>query len=420
MDGRLGHRDHRDDPDRGTRPRQLSGPGAQAHRGQAVTLARTIDILARLVAFESVSFAPNLPLLAEVAAELGRHGVEPVLLPDATGERANLVATIGPAADGGVVLSGHTDVVPVTGQGWHRPPFRLTQEGNRLYGRGTTDMKGFLACCLAMVPHWQALDLRRPIHLAFSYDEEPGSLGAPALAAWLAAQPFGIAAVLVGEPTGMAVVAGHKGGVEFTTTVTGVACHSADPRRGVSALTYALRFIDVIERLGAELEAAPVAGSPFDPPFSTLHVGTLRAGTARNIVPDTAVLDWELRLHPSDTAAPHSSRLDGVRRALEAEMCGHHPGCRIETRIMAEYPGLALDPAAPAVRLAQQLSGAGALDVVPFGTDAGCFQRAGLSTVVIGPGSIERAHRPDEFVETQELEACLGFLARLGAYQQAS
>ncbi len=382
-----------------------------------MTLEHTIELLDRLVAFESVSGRSNLDILGFVAAYLERHGIEARLLPDGSGEQANLFATVGPATDGGVALSGHTDVVPAEGQPWTLPPFQVTRQDSRLYGRGTADMKGFLACCLAMVPRWQALPLVRPIHLAFTHDEEPGSLGAPALGAFMAGLPFAIEAVVIGEPTDMMLVAGHKGGVELTTTVTGAACHSSDPRKGVSALAYAARFVAAIEALADRLEAAPVAGSPFDPPFSTLNVGTLVAGTARNVVAGEATFDWELRLHPGDDPDPHLAQLDGVRAELERKMRARDPAAAIRTRIAATYPGLAVDAASPAIALAKELTGANALAVVPFGTDAGCFQAAGLPTVVLGPGSIDQAHKPDEFVDAADLERCLALLERLGERQ---
>ena len=395
----------------------MPGLRPPAAGGRALTLERTLDLLERLVAFESVSLRPNLDLLGFVAAYLERHDVDAVLLPDSSGERANLFATIGPKVAGGIALSGHTDVVPALGQRWTVPPFRLTPLGSRLYGRGTTDMKGFLACALAMVPHWQARGLARPIHLAFTHDEEPGSLGAPGLAAWMAAQPFTIEAVLVGEPTAMRLVGGHKGGVELTTRITGYACHSSDPRKGLSALAYAARFMAEIDRLAQRLEAAPVAGSPFDPPFSTLNVGKLEAGTARNVVPGEATLDWELRLHPGDDAPSHLAHLDAVRAALEVEMQARAPEARIETTTTAAYPGLTLDPTSPAIALVRTLTGTNDLTVVPFGTDAGCFHRAGLPTAIIGPGHIDQAHKPDEFIETADLERCLAFLEKLGERQ---
>jgi acetylornithine deacetylase len=377
-------------------------------------LARTIELLEALVAFPSVSRAPNLEIVSFMAAYLQRHGVEAHLVYDDSGHRANLFATIGPEVEGGVVLAGHTDVVPTTGQDWALPPFELTTRDGLLYGRGTTDMKGFLASALAVAAEAAARPLARPLHLAVTYDEEPGSLGAPDLARFMTELAIRPEAVVVGEPTGLRPVAGHKGGLELTTRIEGFACHSSDPRKGVSALEHALRFIAEIERLGRELEAAAPADSPFDPPASTVNVGRLEAGTARNIVAGSAVFDWEVRLTPPDDAESvlaHVQRL--VDERLLPEMRAQFPDARIETEIEACYPGLEVEPDGTALALAQRLTGANGHEVVAFGTDAGCFQRAGLPTVVMGPGHIDQAHKPDEFVAMHELERGLVVLHRL-------
>jgi acetylornithine deacetylase len=377
-------------------------------------LARTLELLEALVALPSVSRTPNLEIIGFIAAYLQRHGVEAHLVYDDSGHRANLFATVGPDVAGGVVLAGHTDVVPTTGQDWALPPFELTARDGLLYGRGTTDMKGFLASALATLAEASARPLARPLHLAITYDEEPGSLGAPDLARFMTELAIRPEAVIVGEPTGLRPVAGHKGGLELTTRIEGFACHSSDPRKGVSALEHALRFIAEIERLGLELARSAPADSPFDPPASTVNVGRLEAGTARNIVAGSAAFDWEVRLTPPDDAKTIFARIERlVEERLLPEMRARFAGARIVTEVEAAYPGLEVVEDGSALALAPRLTGVNGHDVVAFGTDAGCFQRAGLPTVVLGPGHIDQAHKPDEYIAVGELERGLAVLHRL-------
>ncbi|PPB80854.1 acetylornithine deacetylase [Albidovulum inexpectatum] len=373
----------------------------------------TIAILADLVAFPTFPGQPNLDFVGHVCALLERAGVTYTLDHDESGQRANLFATIGPAVDGGVALSGHTDVVPVEGQAWTLPPFRLTRRRDRLHGRGAVDMKGFLACVLAMVPRMAALPLQRPIHLALSYDEEPGSLGAPGLARHILATGPVPAAVIVGEPTRMVPVAGHKGGIEFQTTFRGVAGHSSDPARGVSAIHHAAGFITFLQELAARMAAEAPADSPFRPPCNTINVGTIHGGAGRSIIAEDCTLDWELRLTPPDDGAWALSRITAWLDATRARMRARDPRAGIETLTVSHYPGLAVAPDSPAARLVAELTGMTPRATVPFGTDAGCFQRAGLSAIVMGPGDIAEAHRPDEFIEIDQIAACLAFLDRL-------
>ena len=377
-------------------------------------LRRTLELLEALVGFRSVSRAPNLDIVSFIAAYLQRHGVEAHLVYDDSGQRANLFATVGPDVAGGVVLAGHTDVVPVGGQEWAMPPFEVSARDGLLYGRGTTDMKGFVALALALAADAAERPLARPLHLALTYDEEPGSLGAPDLARFMTELAIQPEAVIVGEPTGLRPVAGHKGGLELTTRIEGFACHSSDPRKGVSALAHAMRFIAEIERLGRELAASAPADSPFDPPASTVNVGLLEAGTARNVVAGSARFDWEVRLTPPDDAEAIYARVQRlVDERLLPEMRAHFADARIETEVEAAYPGLDVVADGTALALAQRLTGANGHDVVAFGTDAGCFQRAGLPTVVLGPGHIDQAHKPDEFIAVAELERGLAVFSHL-------
>ncbi|MDX1779852.1 MAG: acetylornithine deacetylase [Thalassovita sp.] len=376
-------------------------------------LDNTLGILDDLIRFPSLSGRSNLDITDYIRSYLKDHGVYADLGSDDSGLRHNLFATIGPAVDGGVALSGHTDVVPIDGQAWARPAFELTREGARVYGRGSVDMKGFLACALAIVPELVAAPLKRPVHLAFSYDEEPGSIGAPGLARQIVAAGMKPAAVIVGEPTAMKVVAGHKGGFERTTRFTGVAGHSSDPARGISAIHYAARFITFLEGLGREFAAAPLPDSPFQPPFNTVNVGTVHGGAGRSILAEDCSLDWELRVTPPDDGIAAMGRIEAYLSELQTEMQDRFPQAAIVTETVSNYPGLRFDPGSSALSVVRQLSGENGFSAAPFGTDAGCFDREGLPSVVFGPGSIDQAHIPDEYIEIAQIEACLDFLHKL-------
>ena len=377
-------------------------------------LDRTIDLLAELVGFETVSAASNLKLIDFVVAYLGRFGVTVQLSSDDRGEKANLFATIGPEIDGGIVLSGHTDVVPVAGQDWKTPPFEMTRRNGYLFGRGTADMKGFIACALAAVPDFVSSELERPLHLAFTFDEEIGSCGAPILLDRLKEQPFTPAIAIVGEPTEMQIVSGHKGGFEMTTTIRGLEAHASDPRKGVNAIEYAARYIDFLRRVARELEKDADAQSPYDPPYSTISVGTIEGGVARNIIAGNCTFDWELRPLPGVDGEAVIERVRRfAARNLLPEMRRHCPSAEIDTEIFAALPGLDQGRNMEAIDLIRHLTGLNSDRVVSFGSDAGHFQNSEMSTVLFGPGSIEQAHKPDEFIAISQLEACLGFLDRL-------
>jgi acetylornithine deacetylase len=371
-------------------------------------------LLERLVAIDTTSATTNLPLLAVVEEVLDAHDIPHERVPDPTGTKANLLARIGPEVAGGVVVSGHTDCVPVEGQPWTRDPFTLHEQDGRLHGRGTTDMKGFLAVLLAAVPRFVAADLRRPLLLALTYDEEIGTVGAPAAVERLLATQPRPSAVLIGEPTGMQVVSGHKGIRAFTTVVEGLDGHSSQPQRAANAIAAAARIATHLDDLAAERLAT--AGDPrFDPPATTVNLATVRGGQAINIVPRRCELTWEYRPVPADDSFAIRDEVDRFARqeVLPRLRAGTGVG-RIETRTDAVARALAIEPDGPAERLARALTGDdGPVRTVPFGTDGGHFQAAGLSTVVVGPGRIEQAHTPDEWIEVAQLEACTAFLDRL-------
>jgi len=377
----------------------------------------SIAMIEALVGFDTVSSRSNLALIAFVEDYLAGHGVTALLSGDDLGAKANLFASLGPDEAGGVVLSGHTDVVPVEDQDWSSDPFTLARRDGRLYGRGTADMKSFIAVALALVPEMRAAELKRPIHLALSYDEEIGCLGVPRLIAELGRALPRPAIAIVGEPTGMRLVTGHKGGAAFRTTVTGKEAHSSQPQRAANAVMAAARLIGEIERMAAEKRAAAEPNSPFEPPYTSFNVGMIQGGTATNIVPRSCSFAWELRPLPGDDAEAIVERFarfaeEEVLPALRASA----PEAAIVTEARPRVRPLAPEVDSPAEALVRTLIGANRAHVVSFGTEAGLFQEAGLSTVVCGPGSIDQAHRPDEFIEIAQVEACEAMIRRLIAW----
>ncbi|MBS9719569.1 acetylornithine deacetylase [Tianweitania sp. BSSL-BM11] len=376
-------------------------------------MSDTEAILAQLVGFASVSDESNLEVIAFVEDYLNSHGVGSHRVPSPDGQKANLFATIGPKQAGGVVLSAHTDVVPATGQAWTSDPFVLTRRGDRLYGRGTTDMKSFAAIALGMVPEMLAADLKRPIHIALSYDEEVGCLGAPLMIAQMVETLPSPAAVIVGEPTGMKVVTGHKGVLKMTSRVRGKAVHSSVVHQGVSAVTYAARLaVWLDERMRRNRESG-VSDARFDPPYTTLHSGVLHGGTAFNITAADCLLVSDIRTLPTESAADYLAEFTAYAQALTAEMQGIDPAAGIEISVECDVPGCRKESNGMAEALARKITGDNGDHVVAYGTEAGQFQDAGLSTVVCGPGNMDQGHGPDEFIEIAQLRAGEDFQRRL-------
>ena len=382
--------------------------------------ATSLDLLERLVAFPTVSRDSNLALICFIRDYLAGHGVASELFLNAEGTKANLFATLGPSDRGGVVLSGHTDVVPVDGQAWTRDPFRLSESEGRLYGRGTADMKGFIASVLAAVPAFLAQPLRLPVHLAFSYDEEVGCLGVRSLLDALAQRPNRPRLCLIGEPTELRPVLGHKGKLAMRCQVHGAACHSAYAPQGVNAIEYAARLIGHLGEIGEEL-ARPEHHDPrFDPPYSTVQTGLIEGGRALNIVPAECRFDFEVRALPGFDAQQVATRLDRYAQAeLVPRMQAVQPGTGIRFEPLGSYPGLATDAASEAAELVALISGSRDFGTVAFGTEGGLFHEAGIPTVVCGPGSMDQGHKPDEFVTLAQLEACDAMLLRLAEYLRA-
>ncbi len=375
----------------------------------------TKALLADLIAHPTVSADSNIALIEHLAHALENAGAEVEIWHDDTGAKANLFATLGPKRDGGIVLSGHSDVVPVTDQDWSSDPFEMEERDGRLYGRGTCDMKGFIAAAVAMAPRYAALNPQRPIHFAFTYDEEVGCFGAQALARTLQEKGIKPAVAIIGEPTSMRVIEGHKGCYEYTTHITGLEGHGSGPDRGVNAVEYAVRYVGKLLELKSDLRSRAPEGSRFEPPWTTINTGSLMGGVAHNVIPGKARIEWEMRpVQRSDADFVKDELHRFCTRDLIPAMQAVHPTAGIETEIIGEVDGLEPMAENEARDLVMELTGANGADLVPFGTEAGIFQGLGMSVVVCGPGSIEQAHKPDEFVAIDQLEQCLAMLERLG------
>jgi acetylornithine deacetylase len=375
-------------------------------------MTQSIDILGRLIAFDTTSRLSNLALIDHAEAHLKAQGARCRRSYNADGSKANLFATIGPERDGGYVLSGHTDVVPVDGQDWSSDPFRADIRDGRLYGRGAADMKGFLGAALALAEDIAKAGVKRPIHFALSYDEEVGCAGVSGLIDDLKRAGIRPALAIVGEPTLMKVVGAHKGGTGVRTTCRGREAHSSAPNKGASAVMMAGEFIAALGALGEELKQA--SDPRFDPPYSTLQANVVAGGTAINILARECSIVWECRTLPGRDGAEVVRRADRFAQdRIVPKYAAAAPGAAIESAVTSSYPGLALDPDSPAVAMARALTGANDVETVSYGTEAGLFQQAGIPAVICGPGSIEQAHKPDEFVELSQIAACEAFLRKL-------
>ncbi len=383
-------------------------------------LATTKAILRQLIAFPTISADSNLDAVGYIAEQLRAAGARVEVLRNAAGTKANIWATLGPDVDGGLVLSGHVDVVPVTDQPWTHDPFDMVERDGALFGRGACDMKGFIAACLAMAPALAQHCRTRPIHFAFTHDEEVGCLGALDLVEVLKSRPTGPALAIIGEPTQMQVVEGHKGVCEYTTRFTGSEGHGSSPEAGVNAVEYAARLITHLTALRAELKARAPQDSPFTPPETTINIGALHGGIAHNVIPGAATLEWEMRpINDEDMAFVKTSVARYCEEELLPAMQATFSGAGIETEVIGEVVGLLPMAANDARDLCQHLTGNNGAHCVPFGTEAGLFQQLGIQAVLCGPGSIEQAHKPDEFVTLDQLAQCLDMLAKLGAAHAA-
>ncbi len=371
-----------------------------------------IDTVRDLIGFDTTSRDSNLKLIDYAQGLLERSGARCRRTSDASGQKANLFATFGPDGDGGYVLSGHTDVVPVDGQEWSSDPFKPEVRGGRLYGRGACDMKGFVGTALALAPDIAKAKLERPIHFALSYDEEVGCIGVTTLLDDLKAQNLKPALAIIGEPTLMKIVGAHKGGAKLVTRCRGHEAHSSGPEKGANAVMMAGEFVALLDSVWDELRAD--ADPRFDPPHSTIQATVIHGGTAVNILAREAEVTWEYRCLPDRDP---ERIIERVEERASAEILPKYrrraAQAALQTVLHARYPGLSMDEESPAVRLARELTGANQIEAVAYGTEAGHFQSYGIPAVICGPGSIEQAHRPDEFCALSELEACENFLRKV-------
>jgi acetylornithine deacetylase len=373
-----------------------------------------LEMLARLVAFDTDSDKSNLALIDFVADYLDAWGVDCVRISNASGDKASLIATIGPRIDGGIVLSGHTDTVPVTGQTWTSDPFALRVAEGRAHGRGTVDMKGFCATALALVPELIAADLASPVHILLSYDEETTCLGVVDAIARFGVDLPRPRAVIVGEPTELQVADAHKSVSIFTTRVHGFEAHSSKPYLGANAVTSAAELVCELNRIGDELMLLGDPSGRFDPGYSTVGVGTINGGTARNILAKECIINWEIRGLPGFDQQPVRERFARFSATVEKERLNRFgPFGRIETVVDVDVPDLAPEPGSEAELIALRAAGRNQTISVPYGTEAGQFRAAAIPVVVCGPGSIDQAHQPDEYITLEQLAAGEGFLRRV-------
>ena len=377
------------------------------------------QLLEKLVAFDTTSRESNLALIDFVWRYLNDLGVSGELIHNAERSKANLYARLGPAGDGGVMLSGHSDVVPVEGQNWSVPPFTLTERDGKLYGRGTADMKGYIACMLAAVPHFLAQPLKQPLHLAISYDEEVGCLGVRTLLEALSQRPEKPSICLIGEPTELQPVLGHKGKLGVRCEVKGAACHSAYAPQGVNAIEYAAQLVHQLTAIGERLAQTAQHDTRFDPPFTTVQTGIIRGGTVLNIVPAECVFDFEVRTLPQHDAQAVAAEIETF---AQSELVPRMQAVAVDSAIrfypISGYPGLLTDAQSDAARLIAYLTQSSDFSTVAFGTEGGLFHQAGIPSVICGPGSMAQGHKPDEFISIAQLDACDAMLQRLAAWMR--
>ncbi len=373
------------------------------------------EILDRLVSFPTVSRESNLEIVDWIEAYLAGFGVTAHRIYNAEGTKANIYANVGPEVEGGVILSGHTDVVPIDGQAWDTDPFTVVEKDGRLYGRGTCDMKGFDALALAAVPLALERGVKRPLQIALSYDEEVGCIGAPSMIEEMARRMPRAAGAIIGEPSMMKVVTGHKGGYAMKTHVRGFEVHSSQPQNGVSAVMEAAKLIDWANQVNAEnMTAAPGAmAAMFEPPYTTAHVGTVHGGTAENITAKDCRFIMGFRVVPGDDPEVWKARYMEKVREVETAMKAVAPSAFISVEPSFGVPGLVPEADGAAEAIARRLTGDNAQNVVSYGTEAGQFQRGGFSAVICGPGSIDQAHQQNEFIEISQFDAGWTFMEKL-------
>lgn len=372
------------------------------------------ELLRTLIGFNTVSAFSNKALIDFIQDYLQGFGISCNIAPNEEGTKADLITTIGPMTEGGIVLSGHTDVVPVEGQDWHSDPFEMMEKDGKYYGRGACDMKGFIAVALSLVPVFQARTLKVPIHLVFSYDEEIGCLGAPALIARMCKDIPAPQAAIIGEPTSMKLVNAHKGVAIFETTVTGLPGHSSQTHMGVNAISYAAECIRHLGDIAEELKSSGATDERFEPPHSTISLGTINGGSAVNIIAEQCKFIWDCRSISGKDSLSALRQFDAYcAETLIPKMRKIAADADIQTITQVSAPPLVASDDNAAEALVRQLTGQNRSGVVAFAAEAGLFQEAGIPAVICGPGSIDQAHRPDEYVEISQLKECEDFLIKL-------
>ena len=371
-----------------------------------MTEKNAIDILKSLVGFDTTSSKSNLDLIEFIESYLNKHKIKSTLIYDSSGKKANLYATIGSGSEGGIMLSGHTDIVPITGQAWTDDPFHLTQKENKLYGRGTADMKGFLALILSRVPKMISANLSKPIHLAFSYDEEVGCVGVHRLLDFINSNSIKPVFCIVGEPTSMEVVTGHKGKCGYQVVVKGLACHSGQAPFGVNAVNYAAKLISHIIEISKEKSIKGPFDYDYEVPYTTLHTGAISGGTILNIVPDSCQFEFEIRHLIEDNPKELINKIKlYAKEHLVPDMHKVSSKTDIHFKEKVTYPGLSIDENSEPVKYVKKLLNNKQHKKVIFGTEGGLFQeKLNLPTVVCGPGSIDQAHKADEYISIDQLE----------------
>ena len=376
-----------------------------------------LKILSELIKFQTVSGTSNLALIEYCEKRLNKVGASSFRTSDEAKKRFNLFSTVNgkeKVNGGGIILSGHTDVVPASAKKWGSDPFVSTEKNSKVYGRGTCDMKGFIACSLALAPYFASQNLKKPIHFSFTYDEETACQGAPVMIKELKKRNLNCSVCIVGEPTNMKAVQAHKGCYEYSTYFTGLAGHGSAPDKGVNAVEYATRFVNKLLELREELKRREPKNSVFTPPYTTLGIGRIKGGLARNVIADQCVVDWELRpVVPEDGEFVNKTMDAYIKNVLLPKMKKVYSKADIKKETIGEIIGFNKEEESEAINLVCNLTGDNSQEVVSFGTEAGLFQEVGISTVVCGPGSVEQAHTIDEYVSFDQLKKCLKMLVDL-------
>ena len=377
----------------------------------------TLKILSDLIKFQTVSGTSNIELIEYCENKLEVLGANSFKTFDNKKLRANLFSTINAKQKlngDGIILSGHTDVVPASAKDWASNPYVASERDNKVFGRGSCDMKGFIACTLALAPYFASENLKKPIHFSYTYDEETACQGAPVMLKELKRRQINCSVCIVGEPTNMKAIQAHKGCYEYSTHFSGLAGHSSAPDKGVNAVEYATKFVNKLMELRQTLKKREPKNSIFSPPYTTLQIGRIKGGIARNVIADQCTVDWELRPVVFEDGVFVNQAMDSyVKDILLPDMRKTYPESNIRKEIIGEIIGFNKEEKSEAVNLICNLTGDNSRDVVSFGTEAGLFQELGISTVVCGPGSIEQAHKTDEYVSFNELKLCLKMLIGL-------